>query len=213
MGVRILTSMFQHGFPDDVAIELKRLIQKKRSFVFVASEFEKNHDITDDYYTFFLNMFVEKEIDFENKYVVDSRMSKDQALMLIKNADVLWLSGGDTPTQYEYLKAYGLLKPIKNCEGIIIGMSAGAINMAETAICTVSCGHEKQEIYNGIGLVDISVEPHFNKDKITNEIIELSKEYTIYGVCDNAMIIEENGIKSFLGNIFVIDKGKIKKVS
>ena len=34
MGVRILTSMFQHGFPDDVAIELKRLIQKKGEFCF-----------------------------------------------------------------------------------------------------------------------------------------------------------------------------------
>ena len=48
-------------------------------------------------------------ITFESVNVIDGRMSKETAQELVRNADVLWIAGGDTPTQYAYLESYGLI--------------------------------------------------------------------------------------------------------
>ncbi|MCI5741654.1 MAG: Type 1 glutamine amidotransferase-like domain-containing protein [Lachnospiraceae bacterium] len=90
---------------------------------------------------------------------------------------MVWLAGGDTPTQFGYFQKYGLDTIIKKHKGVIIGMSAGSINLAETAICTLSCEHHRQEIYKGLGCVNISVEPHFVRSEVSDELIELSKKY------------------------------------
>lgn len=90
---------------------------------------------------------------------------------------MVWLAGGDTPTQLGYFQKYGLDTIIKKHKGVIIGMSAGSINLAETAICTLSCEHHRQEIYKGLGCVNISVEPHFVRSEVSDELIELSKKY------------------------------------
>jgi len=83
-------------------------------------------------------------------------------------------------------------------------MSAGSINMAETSICTLSCGHNKQVIYKGLGCVDISVEPHFDIHKVSDELLELSKEYVIYGLCDDAIIVCKDQEKRFYGEIYIL---------
>lgn len=66
---------------------------------------------------------------------------------------------------------------IRRHKGVIIGMSAGSINLAETAICTISCKHAKQEIYHGLGCVNITVEPHFVRSQLSKELLELSEKY------------------------------------
>ena len=62
---------------------------------------------------------------------------------LVSNAEVLWLAGGDTSTQFNYLESYGLISCIREHKGVIIGMSAGSINMCKRAICTLTCGHNE----------------------------------------------------------------------
>lgn len=84
--------------------------------------------------------------------------------------------------------------------------------MAETAICTLSCQHEKQEVYSGLGCVDISVEPHFVRNQITDEVINLSKNYTMYGLCDNGMIVCKDNKKYFFGEVYKIENGKVERI-
>lgn len=212
MSTYILTSMFPNGFNDKVSELFQQKIMKRKKFAMVASEFEKMHEKTDEYFHFFLKMFKEKGIDFEEAYVVDGRMTAKEAKKAVEEADVVWLSGGDTPTQFQYLKKYGLDLVIKQHKGVIIGMSAGSINMTETAICTLSCGHEKQEIYQGLGCVNISVEPHFVKNKVSNELLDLSKKYTIYGLCDDSVIVSTDENIEFYGEIYKISNGKMERI-
>ena len=47
MSTYILTSMFPDGFDDITAGVFNRLLTKRNKFAFVASEFEKAHEITD----------------------------------------------------------------------------------------------------------------------------------------------------------------------
>ena len=92
-------------------------------------------------------------------------------------------------------------KVINQHGGVIIGMSAGSINMAKTSICTLACGHYKQEIYNGLGCVDISVEPHFDRNEVSDELMELSKKYTIYGLCDDSFSVSEDNSIQLYGEV------------
>ncbi|MFX0547870.1 hypothetical protein ACOAKC_00915 [Hathewaya histolytica] len=74
-------------------------------------------------------MKIHGEITFNSVNVIDGRMSKEISQDMVRNAYVLWLGGGDTPTQFAYLESYGLIPCIREQKGVIIGMSAGSINI------------------------------------------------------------------------------------
>ena len=212
MSTYILTSMFNDRFDVHTAEVFRQKISKRNKFAFVASEFEKIHEKTDKYFHFFLNMFENAGIHFGEAYVIDGRMRADEAQKRLAEADVVWLSGGDTPTQFRYFKEYGLDTVIKQHDGIIIGMSAGSINMAKTSICTLSCGHFKQEIYDGLACVDISVEPHFIRGEVSDELLDLSNQYTIYGLCDDSFIVCSGETIEFYGEIYKLSRGNIERL-
>lgn len=211
--IKILTSGFPNGFTEDFSNLLKQYIKAGLNFVFVASEFENIYDKTDWYCKHFLKMFSECGITFGNVNVIDSRISKEIAQDIVRNADVLWLSGGDTPTQFAYIEAYGLIPYIKEQKGVIIGMSAGSINMAKTAVCTLTCGHSKLEIYEALGSVEFSVEPHFDKYNISDELLVLSQKYPLYGVCDDSAIMCANDNTFYIGDVFLINNRYITRLS
>ena len=212
MSTYILTSMFPNGFHAQAAEVFRQKISKRNKFAFVASEFEHLHEKTDKYFHFFLNMFEAVGIHFEEAYVVDGRMNAEEAQRKVAEADVVWLSGGDTPTQFGYFQKYGLDKALREHDGVMIGMSAGTINMAKTAICTLSCGHYKQEIYNGLGCVDVSVEPHFVRDNVSEELLALSEEYTIYGLCDDGLIVCSGETVEFYGEVYRISNRTVDRI-
>lgn len=212
MSTYILTSMFPNGFDGITAEVFRQKINRRDKFAFVASEFDKMHEKTDYYFHFFLNMFEAVGIHFENSYVVDGRMSAGEAQKAVAEADVVWLSGGDTPTQFRYLQKYGLNTVIRQFDGVVIGMSAGSINLAKTAICTLNCGHSKQEIYEGLGCVDISVEPHYIRSKVSEELIDLSRQYTIYGLCDDSIIVCSGETIDFYGEIYKLSDGNLEVI-
>lgn len=72
----------------------------------------------------------------------------------------------------------------KNFGKVVIGISAGAINLSNTSLCSKDeeDGVEKTVTYQGIGRIDYTIEPHFNidnKNLLQNELYPLSKELTI----------------------------------
>lgn len=211
MSTYILTSMFNNGFNDAITEVLKKEITQRNSFAFIASDFEMSPRKIKKYFKFFLNMFEEKGIHFKETCVIDGRMTAREAQKAVEASDVVWLSGGDPPKEFSYLQKYGLDKIIKQHKGVVIGMSAGSINLAETAICT-SCEHCKQEIYNGLGCVRISVEPHFVRNDVSDELLELSKNYVIYGLCDESIIVCSNEKAEFYGEIYKIENGSIEQI-
>ncbi|HCO28778.1 MAG TPA: hypothetical protein DIT54_05030 [Lachnospiraceae bacterium] len=213
MSIYILTSWFPNGFNNEIAQLMKKFIKRRTKFAFIASEFEKNHEKTDQYFEEVLGLFQNIGIDFEKSYVVDGRMEKEVAKDIVRSADVVWLAGGDTPTEYQYLLKYELIDILREHSGVIIGMSAGSINLTKMAICTLACGHDKQEMYEGIGCVGFSVEPHFNVNKVSKELLELSKQYIIYGLCDESLILCEGKTIIFLGEVYQIIDGTVKQIS
>ncbi len=212
MAACILTSMFPNGLDAATARVFNETLVRRSRFAFVASEFEHIHEKTDKYFRHFLQMLADVEITFEASCVVDGRMTPKEAQDTVANADVVWLAGGDTPTQFYYFEKYGLKDVLRNHQGVVIGMSAGSINMAKSAICTLSCGHREQLIYEGLGLVDVSVEPHFDVNSDLYELLKLSEKRVIHGLCDDAVIVCRDEKTEFYGEIYRLDHGKIERI-
>lgn len=192
MKVSILTSGFPNGFTDDFVKSVKEYYFNNGSFVFIASDFS-GHSKTDRYADIFLNMFRNNGIIFNEVHVIDDRIPKEKAEQYIEEANVIWLSGGDTLKQIAYLKKYNLIPISQRREGITIGMSAGSINMAKRVVLAKDINDNIPElmIYNGIGLVDINIEPHLDsasRKHIEEDIYEASQIATIYGLYDNSFI-------------------------
>ncbi len=214
MSTYILTSMFPDGFDKDTAQLFDRLIPDRGSFALVASEFEREHDKTDYYSGYFLEWFRNAGISFERAYVVDGRMTPQEAQAAIRDADVVWLSGGDTLAQFGYFEKYGLVDIIRQHPGVVIGMSAGTINMAKTAVLyDPAYGVYNATVYRGIGCVDISTDPHFEPDRIAATILNASVERVIYGLCDNAIIVCKDGKTEYYGEVYRLSGGEVERIN
>lgn len=191
MKVSILTSGFPNGFTNDFIQCVKKYYDYNGSFVLIASDFA-GHSKTDRHLDAFFSMFRNNGILFNEVHVIDDRVTKEKAIEYIDTADVVWIAGGDTLKQIAYLKKYKLIPALQRREGITIGMSAGSINMAKKVVFAKDIEDNIPElvIYDGVGLVDINVEPHLDSasEEHMKDVYEASQYTTIYGIYDNTFI-------------------------
>ena len=151
-------------------------------------------------------MFNNNGIVFNEVRVIDDSVTKEQALQYVSEADVKWLAGGDAFKQISYIKEYDLISALQNRDGLTIGMSAGSINMAKRVVLAKDRNDYNPElaIYEGIGLVDINVEPHLDSasEEHIKHIYEASQYATIYGLYDNSFIKVVDDKIEFYGAYF-----------
>lgn len=212
MGTYVLTSMYHDGFDEKTAEMLQSVIQKRNRIVCIASDFY-SPEITDHYWNIFYEMFQSVGIEFSEAFVVDGRMKPTEAQNMIRNADVVWLSGGDTPTEYKNLKEYDLVDILQKHDGVLIGMSAGTLNLAKTVLCAVCNGHERQLIYDGLGCVDITVLSHYDMGEVPKEVKELSNETEIYLMTDGSYILCSDDTREYYGDIICVRNEKVRTIS
>ncbi len=210
MGTYILTSAFENGFAP-VKEQFCSLITKRDRFALVASEFELRHDKTDRYFGVFLDYFAAIGIEFGDAKVVDGRMSPEVAQRTVAEADVVWLAGGMTPVQFGYFKKYGLVDALRAFDGVMIGMSAGSINMGKISV-TDEFEDGRYHAYEGVGVVDCTVDPHFDPSRVSPELLELSKDFPIYGLCDDGAIVVAGGETRFVGEMYEIKGGSVRRL-
>ncbi|MCA1057636.1 Type 1 glutamine amidotransferase-like domain-containing protein [Rossellomorea aquimaris] len=205
MKVSLLTSGFPNGFTDDFVTCIKEYYLKDGVIVFIASDFSR-HSKTDRYTDVFLTMFRNKGIEFDEVFVIDDRIMKEKARQYIEKSDIVWLSGGDTLQQIAYLKEYDLIPSLQKREGMTIGMSAGSINMATRVVLAKDINDHIPEltIYDGIGLVEINIEPHLNaaSEEHISDIHEASRFAAIYGLYDNSFIKVVDNKMEIFGDCF-----------
>lgn len=208
MKVSLLTSGFPNGFTNDFIQCVKDYYNNNGSFVFIASDFA-GHSKTDRYTDVFINMFRNNGIVFNEVHVIDDRITQEKAVQYIEKADIIWISGGNTLKQIAYLKEYNLIRVLKSREGITIGMSAGSINMAKRVVLAKDINDNIPEltIYDGIGLVDINIEPHLDSasEEHMKDIYEASHHTTIYGIHDNTFIKIVNDTMEIRGVYFIYE--------
>ena len=185
--------------------------KEKRNICFIAADFN-DYILTDKLTNKLLIAFEENKLKFNYNYIVDKRIKKQEMINYIKNSDIVFLLGGDTLKQIQAIKNYGLTKYIKE-KSIIIGISAGAINMAKTVVLAkdIEDNIPNMSIYKGIGISNINIEPHcdFENKEHLQDLIEASFVNEIILMTDNAYIIIDEKKYKYYGKYCILNKGKI----
>ena len=109
--------------------------------------------------------------------------------------------------QLQFIREKGLDAAICDASAVVLGVSAGAINMAKYSLDT----KESPVPYDGLGLADITVKPHFKLEdrQVLSALLEISMELPICAMEDDSAIFVAGDRISSMGEIHWVSKGEI----
>ena len=199
--------------------EVSRVFQKDlkdcKNIIFIPGGMGKNSK-TDKYVNTDVEWFREIGIDIKNVDIFDVDMNMETLEEKINNAYIIFLMGGDTIGQFEFISKLDISEKIKEFQGAVIGVSAGAINLGNISICSkdIDDGVENTKIYEGIGRIDYTFEPHFeisNCELLKNELFPASNKFKIYGITnDTALkVSNEKEIDIIKGDLYIINNSEV----
>ena len=200
--------------------QIKKYIKNYDSILFIAST-KNDYEKVDLYSSLLFESLKLSGIVFNEYNILDSR-TINKAKEFVDKANFIFLSGGDTFEQSEFFKEIKLKELLEDYNGIIVGQSAGSINMAKDVFNSPEQGEDSEPIYfEGLGLTEINIEPHWKTDTSEfdeyekyqrNYILEESQKRDIYALCDGSYItIIDNKINMY-GEIYMIKNGSITKI-
>ena len=200
-------------FKEKLIENMKRDLVSYDSLVFICSS-PNSYETTDYYFNSNMKWLESGGIKFNDYFLLDNRINKTEANGYIKNSSCVVLMGGITREQIVYLKESNFIESLQNHKGLIIGTSAGAINIAAKSLCLEKPKNADTIRYDGLGLTDKTIYPHFSIDEhdVVNELTRYSKDSVIYGICECSAIIERENETEFLGEIYRISNGRIERV-
>ena len=192
-----------HHFPDAVAQVLRAYLPRQESLVFISAwpeEYARNDDDSDGMH----GMFAERGMAFADHRVIDRRTSAADAVRLAREADCIFLMGGDITLQMALICDLGLVPELRASRAVLLGVSAGAMNMGRYAADV----WETKALCEGIGLTDIVMKGHYAEDAwFIPTLKELSRTHPIVAMEDESAIFVQGNTAWKLGKIHWIDKG------
>ena len=208
------------GFPSKIKKLLKNDLKNKKSIAFIPTtpnDYKKNdlYVYGDNKNILGLNSYLKEISSLEYINIIDNRISFKEAQKIIKETDIIYLLGGNPFNQLDYLKQKKYDTLIKNFTGIIIGTSAGAMNLAKEAYYSKDEDFNQSIFYNALNIIDITIDPHFeinNKEQV-KEIIKNSNNKTIIGLPNESGIrITENKIE-FINKCYQFNNQNMKEIN
>lgn len=202
---------------NEVANYFKNDMVLYKNIVFIPANFE-NMEKVNGYANIDVSWFKEIGINLNGITVLNDTMTKEEMFRSIENADIIFLMGGDTLKQNDFLMKNDLKPIIKTFKKVVIGISAGAINLSNISLCSKDeeDGIEKTITYEGIGRINYTIEPHFdidNKIFLQNELYPLSEKMTIYGLPNNTGVrIINKKFEILYGDFYKISNNEVEKI-
>ncbi|MEK3982189.1 cyanophycinase [Paenibacillus sp. FSL K6-3166] len=217
MSTHYYFSWFNNFFPEKLVHYLHEDIQDRKSLVMISADpsgytgEQINFDDVSEWT--WLN---QANIIFEEYHFIDYRMQKEDARRLIQNASVIFLCGGYPVLQNDFLADYELSDVIKNSNAVIMGASAGALNMAAKWLSLNNTDEaETSTIYDGIGFDYFAYESHSQRDYATfvqGYLFPLSEEIDVYAAEQESAIRVKDGKIEIMGPLYLISRSKIQKL-
>ena len=205
---------FNNFFPENLSKVLQGDITDRKSIAMISS----NPSIYEDDGTTERSWLDTAGIMFDEYYLINYRVQKEDAQTIIQNASVIFLLGGNTLKQNVFLMEYELSDSIKKSSAVVMGASAGSINMSAKWLCSKNLGYkvEISSVYEGIGLDDFSVLSHFDLENnialVQSELSLLSEEINIYASNKDCALRVKGDKIDVLGSVFLISHSKIQKL-
>ena len=210
-----------NGFID----ELKRYWPEHCRALQICSD-PDSWERTDFYASVLKESFENAGFRFESYRTLNGR-NAGEAAELVKVSDLLILSGGHVPTQNRFFHKIGLRKLMKDYGGIVIGISAGSMNSADTVYAQpeeegegVDPGYER--FLTGLGLTKTMLLPHYQEVK--NDVLDGLRVFeditypdsmgrTFYAIPDGSYLFAGNGREELRGEAYMIKDGKIARIA
>ena len=198
--------------PQNIIYFINDNLLGKKNISFIAANFDER-EINDKFVNKLINAFEGRNLKFENYYVIDSRYSKEEMINNIKKSNIIFLLGGDTLKQIKAINDYDLKNVIYDNSKVIIGISAGAINMAKKVVLAkdIEDNIPNLSIYEGLGLTNINIEPHcdFRNKRHWEDLEEASIHTDLVVMNEDAYIIINDENIKYYGNFLILKNGKI----
>jgi len=214
MKIHYYLGWFNDFFPEHLGKVLQADITDRKSLAMISS----NPFLNEDVGAAERSWLDQAGIMFDNYHLINYHVQREDAQTILQNATAIFLLGGDTLKQNEFLIDYELSDLIKKSRAVVMGASAGAINMSSRWLCSKNFGYpvEKSTLYEGIGLDNFSVLSHFdlenNMELVQDELSALSEEINIYASNKDCAVRVKGGNIDILGNVYLISHSKIQKL-
>ncbi|MBQ7466457.1 MAG: Type 1 glutamine amidotransferase-like domain-containing protein [Clostridia bacterium] len=219
-GKKVVTTLNnENKFVDN----LKKFIGKDIKLCWIASNpdgFEK----TKTYANYFAESLKLDGINVAGLSILDHSFDGNIKETVL-NSDIVFLSGGHTPTQNKYFNEIGLKEILKSYNGVVIGQSAGTINLADECYIQPDNEQEFHDSYfpktiDGLGFVSFKVYPHMNRAKIDqidgistfDLCLKDSKMFDIFGMTDGGYILVQDDKAVAFGETLLFQNGSVKKI-
>ena len=209
-----------NGFLD----ALRQRFPKDCRALFVCSD-PDHSDVTDYYAAETKAGFEEAGFAFASFDVLDGRNAAETNA-LVAGSDCIILAGGHVPTQNRFFQRIGLKDALRGFGGILITISAGTMNCAETVYAQPEePGEATDPAYRrflpGLGLTETMLLPHYQayKDYTVDglrvyEDITYADSFgrTFVAIPDGSYLLIENGVETLHGEAFAIRDGVLTKI-
>lgn len=173
-------------------------------FPWARASFDKTYKRRKRLFNYFINLGA-SSVDF-----ADYGDSFQETSCKVEGADLLYLTGGLTTVLLERLKSKSVDLLLRKYDRVIVGRSAGALVLCKKCVLT-----ERRKpvvkMVTGLGLVDFNVKVHYEPSRDV-ELKRLSKEEKIYAIPQRSALIYDRGCLSFIGDVYVFQKGEKARV-
>lgn len=154
----------KNGFLDQM-----RRVWKNPSQVLAISAFPDESEKNDEMLGYYTRMLAASELPVKTIRMVDRR-TEDKLEEWLADSDFVILSGGHVPTEHEFFEKLGLRELLQTFSGVIMGISAGTMNCAETVYAQPELEGEAtdpdyQKFFPGLGMTRLNLLPHYQMVK------------------------------------------------
>ena len=170
-------------------------------------------------------IFAQEGMAFSHYTVLDGD-NMYEAKKLVGESDLIVLGGGHVPTQNAFFHRVRLPDLLQGYDGVVLGISAGSMNMAETVYAQPEEVGETSPNYRrfipGLGLTQVNILPHYQKAKyytvdgqhLYNEItLPDSMGHTFYALPDGSYIYQDEYQLLLCGEGYYIRDGMMEQIT
>ncbi len=209
-----------NGFVD----RIRSVLPPNPRALFICSD-PYSHDMTCHFGADTVAAFSIAGMAFSSYHVLDDS-NAEEAKKLIKKSDLIILSGGHVPTQNTFFRAIRLRELLANYHGVVMGISAGSMNMADMVYVQPEEPGESHPSFRrfmpGLGLTTVNILPHYQKVK--DNILDGKRLYedvtfadsmghTFFALPDNSYFYQDEQHFLLFGKAYRLRNGILEQLT
>lgn len=184
-----------------------------------------NPDFTDGCRDSIHKALSEIGLKFSCFHVLDGR-NPEKTQELTSYSDVIVLGGGHVPTQNRFFQKIHLRERLQNFKGVILGISAGSMNMAENVFVHPELPGETTDPhftgeFQGLGFSTRNILPHWQKlpyeildgkHMLQDIILPTTSDHVFYGLPDGSYIFSNGKREELRGESYLISNHHVRLI-